>query len=113
MLRLAASFPSHPKSQPKPQLQLQVPYHLQAAPTDGNGQPERLVPVFAFSGSPARILSQKAQAVASEQSSPTSPPPADQAVPDVTRESIESDPTLSVRQKAFLIRVLDEMRAIA
>jgi pyruvate/2-oxoacid:ferredoxin oxidoreductase alpha subunit len=35
------------------------------------------------------------------------------AAPDVTRDTIESDPSLTPRQRKFLLRILDEMRNLA
>lgn len=76
-----------------------------------DANPDRLVPVFAFHGPPAKKLIQKIEVTPAPQvvqEAPAAAPP----TPDVTRETIESDPSLTHRQKAFLLRILDEMRQL-
>ena len=82
----------------------------QASHASGPPAPQLMRPAHQPSPYPSS-LSSPAQAAPAPSPAPTSSQAyADQA--DVTRETIESDSTLTTRQKAFLIRILNEMRAL-
>lgn len=64
---------------------------------DDSKNPDRLVPVLTFSGAPAHRIIKKFQ---------VKPDPG--SVPRITRESIQGNPSLTVRQKGYLSKVLDD-----
>ena len=72
---------------------------LQSPGQQWQGPPqERLVPVLTFSGAPAHQLIQRLQQVK----------PDPRSVPQITRKSIQANPSLTVRQKSYLSKVLDD-----
>ena len=66
-------------------------------PTNDEEEKDKLIPVLTFSGAPAFNIIKK-YAVN----------PAPDAVPHITRQSIQQNPSLTVRQKGYLSRVLDD-----